>query len=390
MQLCRYADFTKVNFGMRVLHIYSGNLYGGIETYLVTLAKYRSLAPEMEPHFALCFEGRLSEELRATGVPVEVLGKVRFSRPWTVWLARRHLERLLKENRPDLVLMHECWPHSLFAPVVRAQRLPLVFLAHDIHLGRHWLEKWARRTPPDLVLANSRVTQDALPVLFAGVRSEVLHYPVPAPLVPDLAATRRDVRATLDTSKDAVVIIQASRLERWKGHELLLEALGRLKDLPGWECWIAGGAQRPHEETYLSELNTRAARLGIGERVRFLGQRTDVQRLLAAADIHCQPNTGPEPFGIAFVEALYAGLPVVTTALGAALEIIDASCGTLVPPNNSESLAGSLRRLIEEAPLRKSFVVAGPLRAGRLCAPETQLVRLQAGLAALVREGMAA
>ena len=66
--------------------------------------------------------------------------------------------------------------------------------------------------------------------------------------------------------------------------------------------------------------------------MRWLGQRRDVPELLAAADIYCQPNVGAEPFGIVFVEALYTGLPVVTTALGGALEIIDASCGVLVPP----------------------------------------------------------
>ena len=58
----------------------------------------------------------------------------------------------------------------------------------------------------------------------------------------------------------------------------MLSALGRLKDLANWTCWIAGGPQRPHEQTYLSELQTQATRLGIGPRVRsFLtGQRSDV------------------------------------------------------------------------------------------------------------------
>ena len=49
-------------------------------------------------------------------------------------------------------------------------------------------------------------------------------------------------------------------------------------------------------------------------------------RLLAAADVFCQPNSGPEPFGIVFVEALYAGLPVIATAIGGAQEIVDAAC----------------------------------------------------------------
>src|SRR3989442_260169 len=70
---------------MRVLHIYSGNLYGGVETLLLTLARYYHLCPAMEPHFALCFEGRLSEELAAVGARIHLLGNVRVRWPLSVW-----------------------------------------------------------------------------------------------------------------------------------------------------------------------------------------------------------------------------------------------------------------------------------------------------------------
>src|SRR5205823_8856307 len=134
--------------------------------------------------------------------------------------------------------------------------------------------------------------------------------------------------------------------EGWKGHDLLLRALGGLRDLSGWVCWTAGGAQRPAEAAYLAELRQTAARLGIADRVRFLGHRADVPRLLAAADIHCQPNTGPEPFGIALIEALHAGLPVVTSRLGGAVEFVDATCGVLVEPSDPSALAAALTALL--------------------------------------------
>src|SRR4029077_2024641 len=116
---------------------------------------------------------------------------------------------------------------------------------------------------------------------------------------------------------------------------------------------------------YLEALRAEAAALGIAPRVNFLGQRGDVARLLAAADIHCQPNTGPEPFGITFIEALYAGLRVVTSAIGGALEIVDDSCGILVEPNDPAALAAVLGRLIEDRGLAALLGGAGPaLRAG--------------------------
>jgi hypothetical protein len=74
----------------------------------------------------------------------------------------------------------------------------------------------------------------------------------------------------------------------------------------------------------------RAEDRGVADRVRFIGERSDVGRLLAAASVHCQANLRPEPFGIALVEALAVGLPVVTVAMGGALEIVDESCGMLI------------------------------------------------------------
>jgi glycosyltransferase involved in cell wall biosynthesis len=177
---------------------------------------------------------------------------------------------------------------------------------------------------------------------------------------------------------DAVVIVTACRLEPYKGPTLLLDALGKLRGVSQWHCWVAGGAQRPAEEQFLKALRQQADALGIASRVQFLGQRSDVQALLAAADIHCQPNLGPEPFGIAFIEALYAGLPVVTTALGGALEIVDKDCGVLVNPGDTAALAGELQRLIEDAPLRARLGACGPARAALLCDPVTQFPRLGA------------
>ena len=60
---------------MRVLHIVSGRLYGGVETALVTMARCRDLCPEIEPEFALCFDGRLRDELTGGGTPVHIAGR---------------------------------------------------------------------------------------------------------------------------------------------------------------------------------------------------------------------------------------------------------------------------------------------------------------------------
>jgi glycosyltransferase involved in cell wall biosynthesis len=135
---------------------------------------------------------------------------------------------------------------------------------------------------------------------------------------------------------------------------------------------------------YFNQLHQDVARLQIADRVRFTGQRRDVAQLLEAADIYCQPNIEPESFGITFIEALHAELPVVTTAIGGALEIVDGSCGILVEPDDPAALAAALGRLIEDRELRARLGAAGPARAAALCEPRAQMQALARALTKLL------
>jgi glycosyltransferase involved in cell wall biosynthesis len=373
---------------LRILHVHSGNLYGGVETLLTTLARHRDLYPAMESHYALCFDGRLSEELNGAGASVHPLGPTRLSRPLSVRRARRALRDLLKHEHFDLVVCHSTWSLSVFGPVIRSAHLPLVFWLHNPMNGNHWLDRWGSRTIPDLILCNSEFTAATAIDRFPRVRREVVYSPVTLPAREYSQTERTATRLELQTPEDAVVIIQASRMESWKGHALHLKALSMMKELPGWVCWIVGGAQRESEIQYLEDLKKQAVELGIEDRVRFLGQRSDVESLLAAADIHCQPNAEPEPFGISFIEALYAQLPVVTINFGGVREIVDETCGVLVSPEDTAALAASLSRLIRDQSLRAKLGTAGPARARQLCNPTTQMRCLQELLSGIARQEM--
>jgi glycosyltransferase involved in cell wall biosynthesis len=362
---------------VRVLHVHPGNIYGGVETMLLTQAQHRNDVPGMQASFALCFVGRFSEQLDSVAAPVHWLGKVRVRQPLSIRRVRHNLGELLRREPFDVVVTHSCWSQAIFGPVVRKSAVPLVFYLHGPAKGRHWLERWARRTPPDKVVCNSRFTASTLHHLYPQVPAKVVYCPVAPPQLSDADSDRKQTRAELQTPEGATVIIQVSRMEPWKGHRLHLEALSLLKDLPDWVCWQVGGAQTPGEENYERELKETASRLGIAERVRFLGQRTEVARLLFASDIFCQPNTGPEPFGISFIEALYAHLPVVTTNLGGAPEIVDDSCGLLVQPNDATALANTLKLLLENRDLRQKLGKAGFSRATALCDVSSQMGKLQ-------------
>lgn len=354
---------------------------------LVTIARHRDAAPEMDTRFAVCFDGRLRDELVETGAEVYDVGPVRARNPLAIRRSRAALRQVVRAEAIDVVVCHSAWPHAIFGPAVRAAGLPLVLWQHGPIDGTSWLERWARRSKPDLVICNSAYMADATREFYPGLRMCVLHCPVSMRAVSDrlTPAERTAVRDEFGVGTDDVVIVQVSRMEEWKGHRLHLEALARLSDLDGWVCWMVGGAQRPSEERYLASLRDLAVNLGLDDRVRFLGQRSDVLRILGAADIHCQPNEGPEPFGITFIEAISAGLPVVTTSMGGAVEIVDNTCGILVDGTAPEGLASALRRLIVDCSYRERLGAGGPARARSLCDPDRQIDRLNKLLSPLCR-----
>ena len=130
---------------MNVLHVHSGNLYGGVETVLTTLARARHAAPEMQMSVALTFDGLVGQELRAIGVKTPLLGEVRLRRPDSVWRARRALAALLRREKFDVAVCHQAWPHAIFGPIIKRARLPLAVWVHMSQTG-HWLERLAWRT----------------------------------------------------------------------------------------------------------------------------------------------------------------------------------------------------------------------------------------------------
>ena len=109
---------------MRVLHVTSGNMYGGVETFLATLAREAAAAPEMESEFAVCFEGRCSEELASLGHVPHLLGRVRLSRPHTLLRARRALRGAAAPQRYDVVVCHQPWTYVVFGSVARRAGAP--------------------------------------------------------------------------------------------------------------------------------------------------------------------------------------------------------------------------------------------------------------------------
>jgi glycosyltransferase involved in cell wall biosynthesis len=238
----------------------------------------------------------------------------------------------------------------------------------------HWLQKLASRNPIDLAICNSEFTRSTLQAVYPATPSFVIYNPVKPSAVP--VGARDALRRQLNVAPETAVVLMASRMEAWKGHLNLIRAAEKLETKNDWAIWIAGAPQTSREKKYFSLLNAEVHRRHLEGKVLFLGFRSDVPALMRAADIYCQPNAEPEPFGVVFVEALQAGVPIVTFEMGGPREILTKSSGILVPPGNIDALANALARVIDDASLRATLGAQGPVRARELCDPAQQIRRV--------------
>ena len=133
------------------------------------------------------------------------------------------------------------------------------------------------------------------------------------------------------------VIGQFSRLSPWKGQHVLIQALAHCpKDVIA----LLVGDALFGEQDYVDQLHQQVSDLGLQERVVFLGFQSNIPQLMAACNLIAHTSTAPEPFGRVIVEGMLCGRPVVATAAGGAIELIEhGKTGWLYPPGNPQKLA---------------------------------------------------
>jgi glycosyltransferase involved in cell wall biosynthesis len=219
-------------------------------------------------------------------------------------------------------------------------------MIHVGRLGGYYDAKYYRHC--DHLIANTEDIREWL--IGEGFRADTVHFlpnfvsAMPAPAV---------ARAGLGTPDGAPLLLALGRLHANKAFDVLIEALAAVPE--AW-LWIAG------EGEARAALEQRAACLGVAGRVRFLGWRSDVPGLLAAADLLVCPSRH-EPLGNVVIEGWAHRVPVVAaSSRGPRALITDGRDGLLVPVDDAPSLAAALQRLIAEPTLRAALAQAGRAR----------------------------
>src|SRR5438552_657166 len=157
--------------------------------------------------------------------------------------------------------------------------------------------------------------------------------PEDGPLVQELRAGGAEVhlRPGLGLPADAFTCLVLGRLNSWKGQAVLARALAEPALRERAAIGLVAGDAWPGEERYLRGLEALRSDLGLGERLRLLGFRDDLDTLYGAADVVCVPSTRPEPLGLVALEAAAAAKCVVASDGGGLPEIVrDGETGRLV------------------------------------------------------------
>jgi glycosyltransferase involved in cell wall biosynthesis len=338
---------------VKVLFLITRAEMGGGQVHVLDLI--RGMQAYCEPVLGVGEEGFLADAVRALGVKVHVLRHlVQPTRPLTDLRAVGELVSLLRAERPDLLHAHTSKAGTVGRLAARIAGVPAVFTAHSWAFSEGTSWKWkAVGVPMEFAAAfccekiiNVSEANHKLARRYRVGRAEQLvtvHNGMPD----------NGFRAKPGAEGECRIVMVA-RFAAQKDQMTLVRALAKVK-APSRAVLVGDGPTR-------GAVEAEVARLGLAERVDFLGERRDVAELLAGAHVFALA-THYEGFPLSILEAMRTGLPVVSTDVGGVAEAItDGVSGYLTPRGDVETLAWRLESLAASPALRARMGAAARQR----------------------------
>ena len=345
---------------IRVLHVVTDFRYGGAEQVAANLL--RTLDPEQFEAGAICLRGPFGFGIEKTvagdGIPVRYMGKQKGFDPLVLARVNHAMERL----RPHVVHTHTYALRYAF-PYMLYRRVPA--MVHTVHnLAEReveWYDRWVHRLAFGrgvVPVAIARAVADSIRRVYRIDGFPLIPNGIPVDAFRGLSIDDRERwRDKEGFARPHVLFVCVAGLRPQKNPALLLEAFARgpASDPRARLLFVGGGALR-------SELEGRIEALGLQGKVHLLGSRSDVPEILNAADIFVL-SSDYEGNPLAVLEAMTAGKPVISTAVGGVPELLEGGCGLLVPPRDAQALSKAMSYVLEDAGARISMGEASAARA---------------------------
>jgi glycosyltransferase involved in cell wall biosynthesis len=341
-----------------VFQILPSLVVGGAERLVVHLVEH--LSRERFSPVCICLESpqgtHYEARVRALGVPLYFLGKGAGASGG----ALRQLSALFRQYRPAVAHTHIIGLNYAYPLMLRYRTPARVHTVHSFAQREVGVRvgAWVR------MLAFRYRLGGVVPVAVADeVRASIQQlygYPDP-PLIPNGVPTdeyapdpdrRAQWRQAHGIEPHATVLVHVGRFAPPKNHALLIEAFAQVRsDAPLYLLLVGGGELE-------NAVREQVAGLGLQGRVRFLGVRADVADILRASDVFVLSSRW-EGNPMSVMEAMAAGLPVVSTAVGGVPELVrEGETGLLVPSEDAAALAQAMQALVDDAARRRAMGAA--------------------------------
>jgi len=380
---------------MKIVFLNPVGVIGGAERVLLAvMAALRSANSDLELHLIAGTDGPLVEKAQSIGALVTVLElpnavnqlgdsalkgkrgvaallKLLFRATKVLPALAQYLirfRRSLLETSPDVIYSNGIKTH-LLTSLASLGQIPVIWHVHDFYGSRPLMArvlKFASSSAKVAIAISEAVAVDAratLPHLPVKVIYNAVDIDYFSPEGPQLALEDKPSSSNLQIkpSNRPLRVGLAATFARWKGHDIFLEAAARVvSDRPDLNLhfYIIGGPIYKTQGSQFSEaeLREKAAVLEIEDKVDFLGFQSDMAKVYRWLDIAIHASTQPEPFGLAIVEAMACGKPVIVSEAGGAAELFTHNFDAVgVPPGDAAALSSAIQHLAENPDLRQTL-----------------------------------
>jgi glycosyltransferase involved in cell wall biosynthesis len=362
---------------MKIVFVNPVGVIGGGERVLLTIfAALLNTKPDIQLHLIVGTDGLLIEQAEKLGVQVKLLklpeelnqlGDSAFKGrnkaiAGLILLLRLvkilpsigeylgEFKRSLRELKPDLIHSNGIKTHLLTA-LAGIKDIPVVWHIHDFYGSRPLMARVLKlisyRAKQGIAISQA-VAQDTK-ITLPNLPIEVIYNAV-------------DVNyfsPTVSTSHLTLRVGLVATFARWKGHDIFLEAASEIiKKHPHLNvrfCIVGGAIYKTRGSQFSEqELKDKAADLDIVDKVDFLGFQENIAAIYRDFDIVVHASTQPEPFGLAIVEAMACGKPVIVSQAGGAAELFTPNYDAVgVPPGEPKALAAAILYLLNNPEKRQ-------------------------------------